>query len=400
MQELIERLNKTDPRAFPYHDVIEEYHRVGKHFVPHRLLRALDGVRNRKRQGTGPEYELLIRFLNCALDKWDDRYFYPTYTALDLLPIPGGVDPAAALRHRDRLVLLLVTDAIRFEHAAADERTELLPRMRPDDRTVEKRCRLGLRAIRPIPERYGVDPAGTATDVVAASREVCDRVRATLTPDERLMLKISMLPVDIVHDEYLFIRVLQSFEATFALLAVLLRTGIRTISEGAVDTTLDCLATAESTLRRAAPLFSLLATMQVGSFQLFREFTEGASAIQSSNYKIVEALCRKPTEERLESPAYQSVPDVRVQVVDGMQNLDQALQEATESGRLDDRERGRVVAAMHRFGSVLAQWRKTHYSLAVRMLGDRSGTGYTQGTPYLHDVLSIPVFETAEEDDR
>jgi len=26
------------------------------------------------------------------------------------------------------------------------------------------------------------------------------------------------------------------------------------------------------------------------------------------------------------------------------------------------------------------------------MLGDRSGTGYTEGTPYLRDVRSIPVF--------
>jgi hypothetical protein len=42
-----------------------------------------------------------------------------------------------------------------------------------------------------------------------------------------------------------------------------------------------------SALREAGPLFSLLATMPVESFRLFRQFTEGASAIQSRGYKVM-----------------------------------------------------------------------------------------------------------------
>ena len=30
------------------------------------------------------------------------------------------------------------------------------------------------------------------------------------------------------------------------------------------------------------------------------------------------------------------------------------------------------------------------------MLGERRGTGYTEGVPYLHHVRSLPVFASAE----
>jgi tryptophan 2,3-dioxygenase len=47
---------------------------------------------------------------------------------------------------------------------------------------------------------------------------------------------------------------------------------------------------------------------------------------------------------------------------------------------------------MARFADTLLRWRETHYRLAVRMLGERPGTGYTEGTPYLRSVRKIPVF--------
>ena len=47
---------------------------------------------------------------------------------------------------------------------------------------------------------------------------------------------------------------------------------------------------------------------------------------------------------------------------------------------------------MKGFAHALLRWRNTHYRLAVRMLGEASGTGYTEGTPYLKAVRTIPVF--------
>jgi tryptophan 2,3-dioxygenase len=50
---------------------------------------------------------------------------------------------------------------------------------------------------------------------------------------------------------------------------------------------------------------------------------------------------------------------------------------------------------MDAFESALAHWRNSHYKLAVKMLGCRRGTGYTEGVPYLHDVRALPVFAKA-----
>jgi tryptophan 2,3-dioxygenase len=42
----------------------------------------------------------------------------------------------------------------------------------------------------------------------------------------------------------------------------------------------------------------------------------------------------------------------------------------------------------------MLRWRHTHYRLAVRMLGERTGTGNTEGTPYLNAVRTVPVFRS------
>ena len=49
---------------------------------------------------------------------------------------------------------------------------------------------------------------------------------------------------------------------------------------------------------------------------------------------------------------------------------------------------------MRRFAATLLRWRRTHYRIAVRMLGERTGTGYTEGAPYLKAVQTIPVFSS------
>jgi tryptophan 2,3-dioxygenase len=90
--------------------------------------------------------------------------------------------------------------------------------------------------------------------------------------------------------------------------------------------------------------------------------------------------------------AYQSVPEVRDRVLRGQPTLDQAFTDALASGRLSAAGRDVLTTAMHELADALLRWRQTHYRLAVRMLGERPGTGYTEGTPYLKAVRSIPLF--------
>jgi tryptophan 2,3-dioxygenase len=51
---------------------------------------------------------------------------------------------------------------------------------------------------------------------------------------------------------------------------------------------------------------------------------------------------------------------------------------------------------MQRFEAAVLAWRQTHYRLAVTMLGERRGTGYTEGVPYLHDARRLRLFTGSE----
>ncbi|MEU4645615.1 hypothetical protein [Micromonospora sp. NPDC023814] len=410
MHELTTWLSGTaDPRTFPYPAVLREFHRVGKHFVEKELLALLDETRARVAGATasgGDEARLLSDFLDVTLDKWDGRYDYRSYLALRLLRLPRGADDpprprddAASRRARDRLFVRLVADALAFELAAAAHTTDLLPQQRPGPPVVTKRCRLGVRAALPPLARLGlvgaVGDGGPATTAAALHA-----VAAGLDADGDQTLRLSMLPVHVTHDEYLFIRVLQAYECLFAGVADELRAAVAALAGATPRAAADRLGYAGDLIGAAGPLFSLLATMQTESFRTFRQYTEGASAIQSRSYKLVESLCRTPEGDRLDSVAYRSVPEVRSLVWAGQPTIDEAYRSAVRAGRLDGTDRMLVARRMEMFAGALLQWRRTHHRIATRMLGPRSGTGYTEGTPYLAAVRDVPVFTAVTADSR
>ncbi|MEE1783421.1 tryptophan 2,3-dioxygenase [Streptomyces sp. SP17BM10] len=406
MKELTDWLADPVPGRFPYSAVTDEFHGVGKHFVSDGTLKSLALARERlAEQATGAtdaERLLLARFLDTALDKWDGVYDYPSYTSLSVLGLPTADDgPAAAdaaRTTRDRLTVQLLADLLRFELDAAAGRTAWLPQMRPDARLVEKRCRLAVRVASPALARLGYEGRLTADDPAGQAAQLWEFADGELLdPHERRVLKLSIMPVYVSHDEHMFIRVLQTFETTFALLALSIRTAIGHLDAARTREAADHLAVAETVLAESAPLFSLLATMQVESFRTFRDFTEGASAIQSRNYKLVESLCRVPDQDRLDSPAYRSTPEVRERILAGQPTLDEACAAARTDARFTAADHELLTAAMLGFAGALRRWRQTHYRLAVRMLGARSGTGATEGTPYLSAVRTIPVFRSVTE---
>lgn len=330
----------------------------------------------------------LARFLDVALDKRDGRYDYRSYLALPLLE---PTDRATS-DFCDRRLVALVTDLLRFELSALDGATTFLPRQRPSPQIVEKRCRLALRGIASALRRSTGEPLSGGGDALREARRIEARVTAEATAEQQHLLRVSMLPVDVVHDEYLFIRVLQSFETVFGFLAAELGLAIDALGRRSAADTTQHLAEAQRALRETVPLFSLIATMQVHSFQTFREHTEGASAIQSRSYKLMESLCRRPDDARIDSLAYLSVPEVRARALDGQLTLDEVF--LAESDRLTPSARDAVTRALARFASAVSHWREAHYRIAVRMLGERPGTGYTVGTPYLRDVRASPVFRS------
>ena len=390
MRPLTQWTFRPDAASFPYEHVVAEFQRAGKHFVADEMLDALDRARDLLPEARGTT-DSLAKYLSVLLDKRDGTYDYASYLALDVFP---ELDKTSPWTSRDRLVAHLVADVLLFELAAADGETDLLPRERPTAFLLEKRLRLGLRAIAPPLARLGLGAVDRAAPVAAQTRRVVDLVLADQSPAERHTMRVTMLPVDTIHDEYMFIRVLQAFETTFSALAIGLGAAVGSLTAGDARDAARWIEAAAATLREAAPLFSLVATMQVQSFQTFRKFTDGASAIQSSNYKLMEALCRPPDPARIDSAAFTSVPDVRDLVLAGLPTISDA---AALAEHRDDKD---LTQALDTFARAVEAWRLTHTRIATRMLGTATGTGNTPGVPYLNEVLSVPVFSNPAEGSR
>lgn len=384
----IESWEQGDAAEFPYDSVLACYHAHGKHFVPWTVLEALAGLREKvaAMDGARRDVRQLTAFLAVALDKWDGTYDYLTYLGISLLDLTPEADGATARRQRDEWLALLLADLLAFENAARDGDHQWLPLMRPGPELLDKRSRLLDAALAPVLIRTGA-PGSAGDDVRSDARGPTGS-----EPARHRGLILSMQPVFVAHDEYLFIRVLQSFEVTFAAMAAEMRDAIGLVARGRAQEAAATISQCADGLRAARGLFSLLATMRAESFQVFREFTVGASAIQSGNYKTFEALCSQPAEHRVQSPAYEAVPELRDRVRGNWTNLASVVSDAISHAVIGPGEAELLAEAARDLEDVHQRWKQTHWKLAVRMIGPRTGTGYTVGTPYLRQVLENRLF--------
>ncbi|MGK4581845.1 tryptophan 2,3-dioxygenase [Kitasatospora sp. HPMI-4] len=384
-------LRDPERELFPFDAVLHEIQTSGKHFLPGRLAAELDRARAACRDGA----PLLRAFLDCALDKRDGRYSYRSYLCLPLLedlldaPRPRGAST--------ELVGLLVADALRYELAADRDGPATLPRGRPDATVRHKRLRYGLRLLN------GYAPAGAeALDVDRLSHadgpdlpeleKVLDSPAAQADPVVAQRLALSMQPVHVLHDEYLFLRVLQSYETVFAALVGSARQARDLLRRGRPEGAVAALTEAAGQLDRTGLLFSLLATMDIGGFRRFRRYTEGSSAIQSARYKRFECLCGRPREDRWSSPAFGSVPSVAEQTAADPDTISLAYLAARESKAFTAAQWSALDTALARLEHSHQHWKATHHSLAARMIGEATGSGYTSGVPYLDDCLGNRLF--------
>jgi Tryptophan 2,3-dioxygenase (vermilion) len=203
---------------------------------------------------------------------------------------------------------------------------------------------------------------------------------------------MTLQPVYVSHDEYFFMRALQCHEMTFTVLAGDVRAATDAVRAGSIDDGIARMAHANVVFERAAMLFRIVATMRTTGFCAFRQFTQGASAIQSDQYKRFEAACGAPSPERLLSDAFIGVPVVQAEVMSGQDDLSRACLDTQRDARFGRREWDALVAEIGTLEASHQRWKATHRSLAARMLGDSSGSGYTAGVPYLEKCLSNRLF--------
>ncbi|MFD1939635.1 tryptophan 2,3-dioxygenase family protein [Nonomuraea mangrovi] len=369
--------------------VTDQVRREGKHFLPECFLGQLAAVRA---QHTGLD-PFLDAFLDCVLDKYEDRFWNRTYLALPLLELLqderyGGLSPA-------RLSTLLVSDVVRFEIEAATGSSESWGQDRPDAMTLRKRLRHALRFMADDLEAAPADgPPGRTllTMTESGPEDLLDHLPRPPATGAGQWFDVTVLPVYLLHDEYFFIRVLQTHEMIFTAIGSDLRAAIGALRDGRLDACVARVDHAVAVFERAASLFRMVATMRPEHFSGFRQFTQGASAIQSEQYKRFEILCGPPDAARLRSAAFTSVPVVRAEAEGHHDSLTGVYLELRGEAGFSPAAWAALDAALGRLEAIHQRWKSTHRTLAVRMLGDARGSGDTAGVPYLTQCLGNRLF--------
>lgn len=368
--------------------VTQEVRWVGHHFLDREHLAALAAIRTRH----GGRDAFLDAFLDCALDKHDGRYWNRTYLQLPVLELlidgeHATLDPAA-------LSALLAADIVRHELCAASRGREVAFDGRPDSRTLRTRVRHALRFMTAhLGGGVAVDLLGcVAHEPEAGLPALLAHLPVPPDPLATEWLAVSAHPVSVVHDEYFFMRVLQAHELVFTVIAADVRQAIVALRDGEPAAGLPHLAHATALLDGAGSLFRMVATMRAQAFHTFRDFTQGASAIQSEQYKRFEVLCGPPPPGRIGAAAFDSVPAVQAEARAGHDSLTAAYRDACGRDRRDDAALAAVADGLRTLEDSHHRWKTTHLSLATRMLGDARGSGYTSGVPYLRAWVEHRLF--------
>ena len=107
-----------DPEAFPYDEVVAHFHAVGKHFVSGDLLAELDKARARAPEDAEPAAGTVPRHRAGQVRRPLRQPELSGARAARLPGADGSPDRHHAQRQRDRLLVLLIADMLRFELAA------------------------------------------------------------------------------------------------------------------------------------------------------------------------------------------------------------------------------------------------------------------------------------------
>jgi tryptophan 2,3-dioxygenase len=363
---------------------------VGTHALDPALLADLAAVRARHR-GREP---ILDDFLDCVLAKHDGRYWNRTYLCLPVLE-RLAMGPDAPLDPVG-LAALLAADVVRYELCASRRGKAVSGLDRPDGRTLHTRVRQAARfKSASLGAELAADLlAAVAHDPESGLPEILAALPVAPEPWAAEWLEVTVQPVSTVHDEYFFIRALQCHEIVYGIAAGSVAQAVAALVDGRPDDASRCIDRATVMVERGQSLFRMVATMRYEAFHTFREFTQGASAIQSEQYKRFEARCWTPTADRLSSPAFDSVPAVRAELGHNRGTLMGAWLDA-DRRRPGDPALARVAASMAALEAAHRRWKTTHVTVATRMLGAARGSGDTSGVPYLRAWMDHPLFGDA-----
>jgi tryptophan 2,3-dioxygenase len=378
-------------RAFPVEAVASHWQSHGRHKADSAAVAhvaAVSGLAAESSAGPPDPAWLLARWLPMLVDVHRNELTYASYVGVAPL-----VDLARSLTG-ERVVAAILAELLRHETATWD------PAASPVMRNVMWRRRVHAAASAVVQHRppeadrtalAGVWPvrrtAGAPSDeaVRSAGARLAERVQTTLPPAVVRAIRTLVVPATDVADEIMFLRVLQLFEVVFAGMATSLCSGRDALAAGDTDRATTDVACAANALTRAIPFFRILGTLPVESFAEIRLLTPGASGLQSESFKRIELACAPQDHERMGSAGY-AEPNIAA-LVD--QQMDRpSIQELV----LRQHPPAALIEAMTSLDGAWAQWKRTHWAIAVRLIGDAAGTGGTSGAAYLRHHVSGRLF--------
>ncbi|MFI8204762.1 hypothetical protein [Streptomyces sp. NPDC085937] len=373
---------------FPYLEVVAHFQAVGRSQADPALVRRLSSVPADRQDA------FLAAWLPMTCDQ--ETGGYVTYAGLHPHLLAAGADQGEdadttahgsgrdRLRSRlDELTVAVLGDLLRTEAATAG-----LDSPAPAVRTRLRATARLLVLSGDLAPRHRLDPSVT-TDVAAALTRTQDPLDSLAEASERAAKTVlelvspsvaqtvfrSLLPVTRLHDEIMFIRSIQVFEALYEQIGLAVAESRDALLEEHLDKAVDVLAAVTDRMTVLPALFRLLGTMPVKAFAVIRGYTSGRSAVQSRSYRRIEAACAPlPPSGVVDAPwtgptLQEAWSDVRTRP--GADLLTEQLR------RLDTLWRG---------------MKRSHWGITLRIIGEVPGTGGTAGASYLKTTSETPLF--------
>jgi tryptophan 2,3-dioxygenase len=404
--------------SFPAKEIIGLFFTTGKHIGHPLLLEELLVIQKALSQlqidGDTFAYKLLSTLMRIFLDKHTNTFDHLTYTALPIFELfQDDGDFETLLQNQAKIVIALICDLIKYEIKTMLGQECRMQEYLPGMQKLNQRIYVSFRAV--LTCSFYADhlrlPANTdhlielwrqqtqqetpytihlANQTNSFAEEILEQLDAKLNR----LLQLTLIPVYVSHDEYMFVRILQAFEMLFHVVAEGLKLCISHVTAERYQQAADRFYLLNDVLRLSPAIFRILSTMTSYTFNTFREYMTGASAIQSVYYKQIELYASHPDLHRFRSPAFESVPKVLDEYQQqSFRNLqDVVVPLLTDANPIHEDSIQNMIAGMKALDKTFVTWKVTHYRLVKAMIGDSPGTGHTSGPPYLKQILEQPLF--------
>ncbi|MFJ7209121.1 hypothetical protein ACIQWR_37015 [Streptomyces sp. NPDC098789] len=354
------RVEGREAARFPYRAVLGHYRAVGKNEVGAELLGALRAVAPATPDGAAARLlaDWLPQVVDGAQGDYDSYLGTPVYASL---AASGSGSAAASLSasgagaRTEQVITALLADVVAVEAAtlvgapAGRARTRAALRALTAAAGLPAGC-----ADAAGPQAAPDDPA----ELVRACADAVAAARDAVPADVLRAVELTLTPTTRCHDEQMFIRIIQVFEAVFAAVARSIGAATDAVATGRADLARELLTDATRQVTGTSAVFRVLTTMPKDAFAVIRANTDGRSAVQSIAYRTVE----------------QSSPE---------------LHRALLRGPLAEEE---LHSTMRKLDDSWGAMKRTHWGITMKVIGKVRGTGGTAGASYLRDAAEARLF--------